>query len=66
MLIVDRRNRACAPARSRHWVPLAAGVLAWPELPWSGVGAVLTSASIIVVALNAQLRRRVDLRPNEA
>jgi Cu2+-exporting ATPase len=29
------------------------------------VGAVLMSACTIVVALNAQLLRRVDLRPNE-
>ena len=45
-------------------VPLAAGVLA-PigfVLPMS-VGAVLMSLSTIVVALNAQLLRRLDLRP---
>jgi Cu2+-exporting ATPase len=30
------------------------------------VGAVLMSASTIVVALNAQLLRRVDLRPTRA
>ena len=45
-------------------VPLAAGVLA-PigfVLPMS-VGAVLMSASTLVVALNAQLLRRLDLRP---
>jgi Cu2+-exporting ATPase len=30
------------------------------------VGAVLMSASTIVVALNAQLLRRLDLRPNQA
>jgi Cu2+-exporting ATPase len=30
------------------------------------VGAVLMSLSTIVVALNAQLLRRVDLRPNQA
>jgi len=45
-------------------VPLAAGVLAPVGfvLPMS-VGAVLMSASTIVVALNAQLLRRLDLRP---
>lgn len=46
-------------------VPLAAGVLA-PigfVLPMS-VGAVLMSLSTIVVALNAQLLRRLDLRPD--
>ncbi|PJJ63787.1 heavy metal translocating P-type ATPase [Compostimonas suwonensis] len=45
-------------------VPLAAGVLA-PigfVLPMS-VGAILMSLSTIVVALNAQLLRRMDLRP---
>ncbi len=45
-------------------VPLAAGVLAPIGfiLPMS-VGAVLMSVSTIVVALNAQLLRRLDLRP---
>lgn len=45
-------------------VPLAAGVLA-PigfVLPMS-VGAILMSLSTVVVALNAQLLRRIDLRP---
>lgn len=45
-------------------VPLAAGVLAPVGfvLPMS-VGAVLMSVSTVVVALNAQLLRRLDLRP---
>ncbi|WP_411730522.1 heavy metal translocating P-type ATPase [Paeniglutamicibacter sp.] len=45
-------------------VPLAAGVLAGIGfvLPMS-VGAVLMSISTVVVALNAQLLRRLDLRP---
>ena len=45
-------------------IPLAAGALAWAgvDLP-PAVGAVLMSASTIVVALNAQLLRRVDLTP---
>ena len=45
-------------------VPLAAGVLAPIGfiLPMS-VGALLMSASTVVVALNAQLLRRLDLRP---
>ena len=45
-------------------VPLAAGVLAGVGfvLPMS-LGAVLMSLSTIVVALNAQLLRRLDLRP---
>lgn len=46
-------------------VPLAAGVLAPIGfiLPMS-VGALLMSASTVVVALNAQLLRRLDLRPD--
>lgn len=45
-------------------VPLAAGVLAPIGfiLPMS-VGAILMSLSTIVVALNAQLLRRLDLNP---
>ncbi|GAA1886213.1 heavy metal translocating P-type ATPase [Actinomadura bangladeshensis] len=48
-------------------VPLAAGVLASVGfvLPMS-VGAVLMSLSTIVVALNAQLLRKLDLRPHAA
>ena len=45
-------------------VPLAAGILA-PigfVLPMS-VGAILMSLSTVVVALNAQLLRRIDLDP---
>ena len=46
-------------------IPLAAGVLA----PWGitmppAVGALLMSISTIVVALNAQLLHRLDLRPS--
>jgi P-type Cu2+ transporter len=43
-------------------IPLAAGALAWAGfvLPMA-LGAVLMSASTVVVALNAQLLRRVDL-----
>jgi P-type Cu2+ transporter len=45
-------------------IPLAAGVLAWAGLTLSpAVGAILMSASTIVVALNAQTLRRVDLTP---
>jgi Cu2+-exporting ATPase len=45
-------------------IPLAAGVLAWAGITLGpAVGAVLMSASTIVVAANAQLLRRVDLRP---
>jgi Cu2+-exporting ATPase len=48
-------------------VPVAAGALAWAGVTLApAVGAVLMSLSTIVVALNAQLLRRVDLRPNQA
>jgi len=44
-------------------IPLAGGVLAWAGVTLApAVGAVLMSASTIVVALNAQLLRRLDLR----
>jgi P-type Cu2+ transporter len=45
-------------------VPLAAGVLAPVGfvMPMA-VGALLMSASTVIVALNAQLLRRIDLRP---
>jgi len=47
-------------------IPLAAGVLAWAGVNMPpAVGAVLMSASTIVVAANAQLLRRVDLRHAE-
>ncbi|NNG37684.1 copper-translocating P-type ATPase [Flexivirga sp. ID2601S] len=45
-------------------VPLAAGVLApWGFVLPMSVGAILMSLSTVVVALNAQLLRRLDLRP---
>jgi len=45
-------------------VPAAAGALAWAGISLApAVGAVLMSASTIVVALNAQLLRGLDLRP---
>ncbi len=48
-------------------VPLAAGVLAPVGFVLSpAVGAILMSASTIVVALNAQLLRRLDLKPSQA
>jgi P-type Cu2+ transporter len=44
-------------------IPLAAGALAWAGVSLSpAVGAILMSLSTIVVALNAQLLRRIDLR----
>ena len=45
-------------------IPLAAGVLAFAGLTLApALGPILMSGSTIVVALNAQLLRRVDLRP---
>jgi Cu2+-exporting ATPase len=45
-------------------IPLAGGALAWAGLTLQpAIGAVLMSVSTIVVALNAQLLRRLDLRP---
>ena len=46
-------------------IPLAAGALAWAGVTLSpAAGAVLMSLSTIVVALNAQLLRRVRLAPD--
>jgi Cu2+-exporting ATPase len=43
-------------------IPLAAGVLAaWGVLLTPALGAVLMSASTVVVAVNAQLLKRVEL-----
>jgi Cu2+-exporting ATPase len=59
-----RQNLGWAVGYNVVAIPLAAGVLA----PWGitmppAVGALLMSLSTIVVALNAQLLRRLDLRP---
>jgi Cu2+-exporting ATPase len=59
------QNLAWAAGYNVVAIPLAAGVLAWTGLTLSpAIGAVLMSASTIVVALNAQLLRRVQLTPN--
>ncbi len=62
-----RQNLAWAAGYNVVAVPLAAGVLSryGVVLP-PEVGAVLMSASTIVVAVNAQLLRRMSLRPTEA
>ncbi|MET7304444.1 heavy metal translocating P-type ATPase [Embleya sp. NPDC005575] len=59
-----RQNLAWAAGYNIVTVPLAAGTLAWAGvvLPME-VGAILMSLSTVVVALNAQLLRRLDLRP---
>ncbi|WP_449281296.1 heavy metal translocating P-type ATPase [Leucobacter sp.] len=59
-----RQNLWWAAGYNLVSVPLAAGVLAPAGfvLPMS-VGAILMSLSTVIVALNAQLLRRLDLRP---
>ena len=58
------QNLAWATGYNLISVPLAAGVLASAGIVLApAVGAILMSASTIVVALNAQLLRRLDLRP---
>jgi len=56
------QNLAWAAGYNVVAIPLAAGALAWAgfTLP-PAVGAILMSLSTIIVALNAQLLRRVDL-----
>jgi len=58
------QNLAWAAGYNLVAIPLAAGALAWAgvTLP-PALGAVLMSGSTIVVAANAQLLRRVQLRP---
>jgi Cu2+-exporting ATPase len=59
------QNLAWATGYNAIAIPLAAGALAWAGISLSpAVGAVLMSLSTIVVAANAQLLRRLDLRPN--
>jgi Cu2+-exporting ATPase len=57
------QNLAWAGGYNVVTIPLAAGVLAWAGFTMPpAIGAVLMSLSTIVVALNAQLLRRLDLR----
>ncbi|MBU8861342.1 MULTISPECIES: heavy metal translocating P-type ATPase [unclassified Micromonospora] len=59
-----RQNLAWAAGYNVVAIPLAAGILAWAGVALSpALGAVLMSASTIVVALNAQLLRRVRIAP---
>jgi Cu2+-exporting ATPase len=61
------QNLAWAAGYNIVAIPLAAGVLAWAGITLSpAVGAILMSASTIVVALNAQLLRHVRLAPGPA
>ena len=58
------QNLAWAAGYNIVAIPLAAGAFAWAGLTLSpAIGAALMSLSTIVVALNAQLLRRVQLRP---
>ncbi len=57
------QNLAWAAGYNVVAIPLAAGVLAWAGIVLApAVGAILMSASTVIVALNAQLLRRLDLR----
>jgi soluble P-type ATPase len=59
------QNLAWAAGYNVIAIPLAAGVLAWAGLTLSpAIGAILMSLSTIVVALNAQTLRGVDLTPD--
>ncbi|MGH3714033.1 MAG: copper-translocating P-type ATPase [Micromonosporaceae bacterium] len=61
------QNLAWAAGYNVVAIPLAAGVLSGVGITLSpAVGAILMSASTIVVALNAQLLRRVQLAPESA
>ena len=58
------QNLAWAAGYNIITIPLAAGVLAWAGITMPpAVGAILMSLSTIIVALNAQLLRRVRLTP---
>ena len=60
------QNLAWAAGYNIVAIPLAAGALAWAGVTLSpAVGAILMSLSTIVVALNAQLLRRVRLVPEQ-
>jgi Cu2+-exporting ATPase len=61
-----RQNLAWAAGYNIVSIPLAAGALAWAGITLApAVGAILMSLSTIVVALNAQTLRRVQLRPHD-
>jgi len=60
-----RQNLAWAAGYNIVAIPLAAGAFAFAGITLApAVGAIMMSLSTIVVALNAQLLRRVDLTPN--
>ncbi|MGH9054236.1 MAG: copper-translocating P-type ATPase [Acidimicrobiia bacterium] len=58
------QNLAWATGYNVLAIPLAAGALAWAGIVLApAAAAVLMSASTVVVAINAQFLRRLDLRP---
>ena len=58
------QNLAWAAGYNILAIPLAAGAFSWAGITLSpAVGAILMSGSTIVVAVNAQLLRRIQLRP---
>ncbi|MEO8267023.1 MAG: copper-translocating P-type ATPase [Ilumatobacteraceae bacterium] len=60
-----RQNLAWAAGYNIISIPLAAGALSWAGITLApAIGAIMMSLSTIVVALNAQLLRRVDLTPS--
>jgi Cu2+-exporting ATPase len=60
------QNLVWATGYNAFAIPIAAGALAWGGVSLSpALAAVLMSVSTIVVAANAQLLRRLDLRPSE-
>jgi Cu2+-exporting ATPase len=61
------QNLAWGAGYNLFAIPLAAGVLSSQSITLSpAVGAILMSASTVVVAANAQLLRRLDLRPGSS
>jgi Cu2+-exporting ATPase len=58
------QNLVWATGYNAAAIPLAAGALAWAGIVLGpAVAAVLMSASTVIVAVNAQFLRRLDLRP---
>lgn len=59
-----RQNLAWATGYNVIAIPLAAGALAWAGIVLApAAAAVLMSASTVIVAINAQFLRSIDLRP---
>jgi Cu2+-exporting ATPase len=60
------QNLVWATGYNAAAIPLAAGALAWAGIALGpAVAAVLMSASTVIVAVNAQFLRRLDLRPGQ-